>query len=507
MLSPRSLSRFLPALSLLLASVAHAGPVERMADVALHPSNADILVVRYLQGGTGLLYTSDGGKSFRLLCASAISSNKPNGPTAITNDGRVLIGTFDGMWQDNGKGCSWSSVASLQGKWMTDFIIDPTDPARILGVSGNGGEGVVNGIVRSDGDQWADLGSRDAVGITRLRAVKTGSGMRIYQSVLRVDPPVGDAGIGQPKYLIRVSNDQGQTWESHEFATDGGAFRLEAVDPTNPDRILASVSREGGGMDELLVSKDQGKTFSMYATLSDLGGLTLAPDGRIWIGEPTSISSPTASKGLWFAPNLDSMPTKISDYGVECLGYQPANQTLYGCQAYSFGKIDATSGMFNELFHFKSATEFVTCDGMDMAKVCETQLCLDYCAAGHFAQAKLCCAYNTMSCGPGIAAMEGTGGPEMCGGVAADGGTSNAGTGANAGASAGSGAAAAAGGGGSPPAAGTPAAGTTAGGKAPPPGGDGGCSCVAVGPQQRDSRPALLALLGLGLALIRRRRR
>src|SRR5688572_19249737 len=116
---------------LLVASVAHAGPVERFADIALHPSNPDVMVVRYINGGSGLLYTSDGGKSFRLLCASAIARDKPNGPTAIASDGRVLIGTFNGMWQDDGQGCSWSTVAPAQGRWITDFAVDPSNPARM----------------------------------------------------------------------------------------------------------------------------------------------------------------------------------------------------------------------------------------------------------------------------------------------------------------------------------------------------------------------------------------
>jgi hypothetical protein len=214
-----------------------------------------------------------------------------------------------------------------------------------------------------------------------------------------------------------------------------------------------------------------------------------------------------SSRGLWLAPNLDTAPSKISEYGVECLGYQPLNDTLYGCQAYSFGKIDPANGTYTELFHFKSAKEFVACAGMEMAKTCEVQLCADYCAAGHFAQAQLCCAYRTDACGPAIAEMEGTGGPQMCGGTSVDAGVPNAGTGASTGASgsvaAGSGAPIATAGS-------TPAGPTAAGAPAGPPKRDsGGCSFAAAGRDDADRTASLWLslLLVLGIALCSRRRR
>lgn len=488
------------ATTFLVSSIVHAGPVERMADIALHPSNPDVVVVHYLNGGTGLLYSSDAGRSFRLLCALAIHKDKPSGPMAIADDGHVLVGIFRGLWEDSGAGCGWSLAPPLEGRWITDVQVDPAS-AAILAITGNGGDGAMNGVVRREGPgRWTDLGVREPVGLTRLRVTKTPAGLRLYTSALRVIP-VDDAGMIGTKYFTRFSDDDGKTWEEHEFTAGGTEpFRLEAVDPTNPDRVIGSVQR-AGSPDSLFLSRDKGATFTPYLEVADLGAIIFAPDGRLWVGEPQSVTSTTASRGLWFAPNLDSPITKVADFGVECLAYQPATQTLYACQAYSFGTVNTTSWTFNETFNFRTAKEFVQCEGIDMPATCSVQLCIEYCAAGHFAQAPLCCVYTSDSCGPIIAEMEGTGSRAMCiangvdGGVSAGGGTGGVVQGAGAGAGMGGGSLAAPNGVGG-------AAGVS---PMPPGGGSGGCSCRTVD-GGRSRRAGAIFLLLAGVAALRSRR-
>ncbi|HET6338999.1 MAG TPA: hypothetical protein VFG30_37525 [Polyangiales bacterium] len=494
-MQPLGFTRLLTGtLSLLVASVAHAGPVERMADIAVHPSKPDVMVLRYVNGGTGLLYTTDGGQNFRLLCASAIDTDKPTGPITISGDGRVLMGEFDGLWQDNGEGCEWSKPAPLENRWITDLAADPANEARVLAVSGNGDPGAKNGISRRDeSGQWTDVGSRDEINVTRVRATKTSSGVRIYESAIRVQT-TGDGGVPEAKYLIRVSDDEGSTWKENEVAVTNGSFRLEVIDPTNPDRIVGSISRTSTP-DELLVSRDQGATFTSYGELTEVGALVMAPDGRIWAGEPQNVMMASASRGLWFAESLDAPLAKVSDMGVECLAYLPQSDSLVGCQAYSFGKFNSTTWQFTEMFHFRNAKEFVKCGGTDVAAMCEVQMCLDYCGAGHFAQAILCCAYDTPACGPSIAEMEGTGTRSMCTGLSTDGGMSMADGGAagSAGAAAGSGGSGGSGGA-------TAGASGAAGSITKPPEGDqdDGCSCRAAGASPQSSR----SLLWLALLLI-----
>jgi hypothetical protein len=136
--------------------------------------------------------------------------------------------------------------------------------------------------------------------------------------------------------------------------------------------------------------------------LSNLGGIAVAPDGRIWIGDFGNVSSVTVPRGLWFAPNLDTAPTKITgDYQVECLAYQPATDTLYACQRWAMGSVDQKTGAFSPLFSLATAKDFVTCGGTNAAAVCKIQLCNAYCGPLHFAQAPLCAAYDDPMCGPG----------------------------------------------------------------------------------------------------------
>lgn len=509
--STRFFLRCTAVLSLLCSNVALAGPVERMAEVAVHPTKPDVMVLSYVNGGTGLLYTTDGGHEFRLLCSSAIASSKPKGPIAVTNDGPLLLGEFDTLWQDDGKGCGWSGVSQVSGKWLTDFAVHPADSSLLFSVSANGGTGVKNGLIRRDAaDKWVDVGSRDELGISRVRVVKTGSGMRFYESALKVPEVIADAGAGQPTYWIRVSDDEGQTWREHQVMIEGiGSLRLEAVDPNNPDRIVASIARENKP-DDLLLSSDQGAHFEPYLEVSDLGAIALAPDGRVWIGEPSSISNPSASKGLWFAASLDAKPSKVADFGVECLVYQPQSKTLLACQAAAFGKVDTTSWEFTQYSHFNAIKNFVSCSDKEIAKVCEAQMCLDYCGPMHYAQAPLCCAYNTETCGPLVAKMEGTGGPEMCM-PAADGGMPAAGASGSeagkAGGAAGSGGSTAGSGGSKAGSGGS--TGNAAGEMSPPTGSDSdGCGCRALGASTPSPARAYAVCLSLlSLVALRRRRR
>lgn len=500
------LLKLLVAIAVLLGATnaAQAGPVERLAQLAINPSNPNVLVLRYANGGGGLLYSSDAGRTFAMTCTAAISSpSGPEGPIAVDGAGVVTMGTFQGPWQDDGKGCNWARIQSLSGRWVTDLVPHPSDPTIVFASTSNGGDGQMNGVLRRESGEWSDWGMQDSALLTRLRVTQTDGGLRYYASATRVPPPAADGGATGSNYVIRVSDDDGQSWEEHPFSGGPGSFRLEAVDPSNPDRIVASLAQIGKP-GKLMVSRDRGRTFSDYLTLTEIGGVAFAPDGRAWFGEPSSVMIQNASSGLWFAESLDASPRKIGDYGVQCLAYEPTSETLYACQAFALGTVD-DAGQFSALFRFAEAKQFVTCEGQDTAVACEQQLCADYCAAGHFAQAPLCCAYRTPSCGPLVAEAEGTGSAAMCTGISPVGGagTPAAGAGGSAGSQAGASAGASAGG----PAAGSGAQAGAAGDSASSSDDAGGCSCRTAGASSR-SRPWTLAfgLLALGAARGRRRR-
>lgn len=398
-------------------AVAAAGPVEEFVQLVLHPSNPDIMIARYENGGNGLFYTDDGGQNWKLGCASMFAPGESSlGAMTITGDGSVLVGVFGGLWQAQAGGCGWSKAAALEDHRVSDVTYDPSDPSVALAVTGSGNPGTVNGIYRREASSgaWSALGKQDEALITRLRVAKTAGGLRLYETMQQGMHPVGDAGTMVPNYFVRVSDDMGASFRQFPVDVPNGSLRLEAVDPSQPDRIVLSVNRSSGN-DSIYISSDQGETLTEYLQVTQLGGVALAPDGRIWIGEFGDASNNSTPRGLWAAPNLDTAPTRLTgDYQVECLSYQPATDTLYACQRWALGKVDQSNGAFTQVLTFDGAREFVRCEDVDAAAVCKSQLCSAYCGAGHFCTAPVCSAYDEPFCGPtadGVGGSSGTTAP------------------------------------------------------------------------------------------------
>jgi hypothetical protein len=490
--------------------LAHAGPVEQMTQLAMHPSNPDLMVVRYTWGGDGLLRTTDRGKSWQLLCDALLfdPTQTHSGPTAVTGDGTTIMGVFNGIWHDDGHGCSWQSDATYAGEWIGDVTPHPTDPNITFAVTSTAsqmGEHKLNGVIRRDATgTWSDLGAKAEMLATKLYVVPLGNGLRFYVLAIKGQIEIDDAGRTAPNYVTRVSDDEGQTWKESVFGTTDGQFRIQGVDPTNPDRIIASINRvlENGPIrdadDSVLLSTDQGAHFTEYLKVAEIGGVTFAPDGRVWIGDLGNVSDsdPSAPKGVWFAPSLAQPASKLAmgDYPVQCLGYQKATDTLYACQHFWFGSVKPDDGTFTSLVKFSDVQNFVSCQGVDMAKSCEMQLCGAYCGYGHFAVAPVCTAYDTPNCGiPVVRAEDGTGGSAAASG-------SSGGAGASAGGGAGTGLVS------STFDAGLMDAGGNAGGGAA--NHKAGCSCSTAGATQAGGWAALVVACLLGSSLwVRRRRR
>jgi MYXO-CTERM domain-containing protein len=500
--------------------VAHAGPVEQLVQVAMHPTNPDVMVLRYEYGGEGVFVTEDGGKDWSYVCNSYIdpSTNARRGTLAVANDGAMMLGVFDGVWKADHKGCDWKLEPALMTKWVPDIQQDPSDPDVVYAITSNGDAGAMNGIVKRDkSGEWSDFGSKEAMLITRFRLVKLeGGGLRFYESAVKGMLPgtvvVNGMPMAQdvPNYITRVSDDDGKTWEEFPFAApEMGSFRLVAVDPSNPDRIVAWIDRDVTSHtdDSVLVSSDKGKTFTEYKTVTDLGGVEITPEGHVFIADRGATTDPDAPRGLWQAENLDTAPTQlVSDLALSCLEYRPDNKTLYACQLRKFGTIDQMTGAYTDLFVFDKVEHFADC-GTDMAGVCEGQLCKDYCVLGHFPETPMCVVYQTSTCGPCSAIptapgctlmnmnLPGSGSGGSNGSTAGAGGStamSTAGGGAGAGATAGSVA---------PPAAGNGGSGGSGGKKDD----GGGCSVSATGADTSASfAPWLLA--ALAWVLDRRRR-
>ncbi len=364
------------------------------------------MAVRYINGGQGAFVTTDGGTTWKLLCNSSVfDPTTRGGPLVVTGDGTTIIGAFNGMWHDDGHDCGWTEDVQYDGEWISNFAVDPLDPTITYALTSSGGK--QNGILRRDASgKWTDFGTKAALLLDEVRVVPHGTGRRFYVGAVNGTVAV-DGGTSLANYVIRVSDDDGATWTEHAYGATDGTLAIQAVDPSNPDRIVVSIERPEDAAppavttDTVRVSDDQGATFKDYLTVTEIGGVAFAPDGRVWIGDAGGSLNPDQPEGLYFASSIDKAAKKVaSDYPVQCLAYQPATSTLLACQRWSVGPIDATKSTFTTSLDVRTVANFVECAGVDMAATCEDQVCSAYCGFGHFAQAPICCAYDTPTCGP-----------------------------------------------------------------------------------------------------------
>jgi MYXO-CTERM domain-containing protein len=406
-----------------LAQVAHAGPVELFVQLAFHPDNPDVLALRYTNGGAGAFFSHDGGKSWQLMCSSAIDPAVIAAFTfGVTKDGKLL---FSGqrndsdtyprtLWQDDGRGCGFAFVPGMEQIGLRAIAADPRDGDVLYAVSYGFGTGVENGLMRRDAKgTWTRVGPQEeALSFENLLLIKTADGVRMYAAALRKS---GDADAGMQTFgpVIRVSDDGGEHWTEHAYAppTPQTSFELEAIDPLDPDTIIASLRRPDSlgiawkdSSDQVLISQDGGATFRTLLTLAEFGGAAFTPEGRLWIGDGGNIFDRDAPQGLTVATDTGAQLQHIADARTTCLAYHPGSDTLFACQTQSIGRIDVEDGSYEVLMRSQAAQHFVQCDGVDLPAACEMQLCGAYCGMGHFPQAPLCRAYTGPFCGPAAAA-------------------------------------------------------------------------------------------------------
>jgi MYXO-CTERM domain-containing protein len=467
--------------ALCASSRAQAGPVEQMVEVASPPGKSDSMLVRYINGGGGVFLSTDMGKTWSLQCNGAFlaAGGRVQGPIAMLGDKTMLMLTSSGVFHADANGCGFTAEAPDLTKNVVDFALHPTDPMKVFAAVSNA-TGMSGLVQRSADGQWTDFGVKDALSPLSLRVVMREGAMRIYEVAVKATMASSmDGGASLPEYVMRVSDDEAKTWQEYPLPADGnGRPRLRGVDPTNPERLLIVIDRSSA-TDTLLLSKDGGKTTTKYQELEEFGGLTFAPDGRVWIGDLGLTSGTPMTRGLYAAANLDAVPARLpmAMYPVQCLGWAPDTNTLYACQRFWFGNVNLMTGEFSTMLRFTTAPKFVSCPGEDPAMECKAQLCLDYCGPAHFAAAPVCSAYDEPSCGKPVAAMEAedTDPSTSVGGSSGAGtaGTAAAGSGA-AGAAAGAGAISGGGAAGSVGVAGA----ATAGSAATPPKSSSGCSCT-----------------------------
>jgi hypothetical protein len=395
-----------------------SGPVERLLQLLVHPSQPELLVVRYGAGAGshGYLFSRDGGRSFRLACSANVSPNPANtlavqristrpipatAATLVDQRGAVMFAQYGATWLDDATGCTWGEVPELHDKWPLSLKLDPRDPALVWSVvntaaAAGSGQRSRFELMRRAAGGWTNLGSirevdLDKAVIDATLAVHADAGARrLYASVLMMGARGVSAG-----YLLR-SDDDGTSWTEHALPKEQERLNLLAVDPTHPDRVLAAISRDGAA-DTLLLSSDGGASFASYFEPRAVGGVTFDETGRVFVADIGDGAELEVDGGLFTAARLGEPLVKVPNTaGVDCVVYQPRGRRLFVCHGDRFGVLDPRTGALDELLRLDQVTDFIACPGKDLHAICQNQLNSgpSWCCAGHYPFTPLCGEYD-----------------------------------------------------------------------------------------------------------------
>jgi hypothetical protein len=137
-----SVSRATVRLALALAALALAAPAQAngrypaAGQIAIHPTNPDVLLVRATYG---LLFTTNGGQSWSWICEPAVGYGGVEDPMmAFTADGTLLAGVFEGLSIGQPDGCNWSfAPGGLANKYVIDLAADKVHPENSVLIISN----------------------------------------------------------------------------------------------------------------------------------------------------------------------------------------------------------------------------------------------------------------------------------------------------------------------------------------------------------------------------------
>lgn len=404
------------------APAAASGPVERIVQVMPKPGKPDSLVVRYGVATHGFLYSEDAGKNFQASCVAMVDpvlaptydrinkiTLRPIASTAavaMDGGGRVMFSQYGSMYMSDGTGCGWSSIEAMKGRWPFSIKTDPADPntvwAAVSKVENEGTEEATADVTlmrrgpTGAPEVWATAGQ--LLHLTGGDAVYDGD-LIVYarEGKTRHYVTINVYGLKGEYQLLLVSDDAGASWKTTRLPAQYNRFNLLAVDPTNPDRVLAAMSADNQP-DRLLISKDQGKTFTDYVKgLRGVSGVTFDPTGRVYIGDTGDATGEDTVGGLWTAKSLGEPLTKIADTStIDCVHHDAQSGKLYVCQAEKFGIANPQTGAVQTLISLPTVPSILTCPGRDLVAECKEQLNdgPSWCCAGHFPFTPFCGQYD-----------------------------------------------------------------------------------------------------------------
>jgi hypothetical protein len=269
-------------------------------------ASGDVLTINT---NRGIMFSTDGGASFRYLCRNALKRQLP--VVGVTAHGRVLVGSRDGLDSIGVNGCGLRGMDTpMSGNSVADLQRDPSNEQGWFATTTRGN--LANGVFYSgdDGATWSALGALET-GPYFKRVRASADARRIYVVVARYRED-----SGRTQYELRHSDDRGASWQAYPITlrADDRELVLLGVDPVDPDRVFAAIHvcrldescldrTVGLRKDTLLVSPDRGQTWTSLLELGEVAGFAIDRE-RFWVGDWQG--------GLWRVNRDGSQPQQLS---------------------------------------------------------------------------------------------------------------------------------------------------------------------------------------------------
>lgn len=279
-----------------------------------------------IQTTFGLLvgeWTNPAPGSWRWICPQAMGTIDIEDPaTFYINDEALLMPGFDGLTVGTNNACDWAPAAeALSNVQVFSGARSPANSSVAFALTSRPRSS--NAVFTTDdgGDTWAPTGEAlDGAARYDSVVVAPSDPSRLYVGA----SSVSSSPSGMSTAFVFRSEDNGATWTSTAAPMKLGerAFRIHAVDPRDPDHLLASFASAFSG--RLVASTDGGRSFEDVLELPSIDDLEWHPDGEV------VVLSGMNQAGVWRSTDGGQMFERIrDDLDLLCLAY--IEDELWGC--------------------------------------------------------------------------------------------------------------------------------------------------------------------------------
>jgi len=358
------------ALALLCASSlaptlasAHAPP--QVIDVVFRDDAGPVFVAN-----RGLILADSDQGPFRLLCTEATKTNTGEKPDVLALPGGTLImATSRGLIRSSDGGCSFEGVDPLGDVLVPAAAADPEDATHFYVAAFDATRGGL--FETSDGgSSFTPLLPTSESDFIATIAIAPSRPERLY-----LDGQLIGDGMLTP--YVAVSDDGGATFERFELSLlpTEDAFELLAVSPSDPD-LLVGRAADGDAValeDRLLISRDQGRTWTNPLTVHAMTDARFSEDGTtLWAaGIDGAFRSDGDFGSFEQLPNAARVSLALEHAG------EPWICGFYDGMHDGVAAIDA-AGEARPVFQFTDVMEPAACDATAPSTVACTNLWHDW---------------------------------------------------------------------------------------------------------------------------------